>query len=738
MSLSPPFPLVWLAPLLLAGGAVALWLGWRSTEGLAPRARALSLALRALALLLVSLCLLDPGRWVPLTESDARSWLILTDRSASMATPESVSTTRWQSATALAEKLAAAAPEDASLSRRTFATALDPADAAAASPDGTGSDPVGALASALSAAAGRGNNLAGIILLTDGRATAPTAMEQATLRARAQEVPVHAVVHGADWTARDLAVRSQRRQVLGFPGQDATLGLTLSARGLGAIRPAVVLADAAGKELERKTVEMTADAEAAVTFTVKAGEQPVTYTLSVEPLEGEAITANNHDTQRVVPLRSKTRVFLAEGAPHWDSKFLAQLLREQPHIDLRSVHRLSDERYFKITSAQAAPEESTDDVFPGTEAELAAYDLVVFGKGADHFLTPQRAEALRAFVRDRGGAVFFARGKAYPGKFELLEPLEPVVWAEGRSGDFAFAPDAEGAAAGLFGEALPAVDSPLWAGLPALRDAQRIDSVRPFTRVMARGKSAALAGTDPGFPLLAVRRYGQGAVGLLNADGLWKWDFFPEARTKAHVYGDFWAQLMQWMASYAEFLPGQDWSLRPASTRAGTGDRVALTIGYRGKESPAAAPVVHGRDAAGASLGRVVAAPATADDGRPVWQATWEAKTPGDVTLTLESAEAQPLNGPAVTLAVAPPPGEGDDLSADADFLQRLTAATGGRVWTADELLAAAPKLFAPPPPVLREGTARWDSLWNRGLVLALLAAALLGEWALRRRSGLV
>ena len=84
----------------------------------------------------------------------------------------------------------------------------------------------------------------------------------------------------------------------------------------------------------------------------------------------------------------------------------------------------------------------------------------------------------------------------------------------------------------------------------------------------AAARSPAASGK---FPALLVRRYGQGVTGLVNGDGLWKWDFFPEARELGNCYEDFWTQLIQWMASYSEFLPGQDFSLRLPASRGEVG-----------------------------------------------------------------------------------------------------------------------------------------------------------------------
>jgi hypothetical protein len=67
-------------------------------------------------------------------------------------------------------------------------------------------------------------------------------------------------------------------------------------------------------------------------------------------------------------------VLLLEGAPYWDSKFLAQLLRQQTAVDILTVHRLNEERYFRVEAAGAEPLLSPDTIFPADAEALARYD----------------------------------------------------------------------------------------------------------------------------------------------------------------------------------------------------------------------------------------------------------------------------------------------------------------------------------------------------------------------------
>jgi len=72
-------------------------------------------------------------------------------------------------------------------------------------------------------------------------------------------------------------------------------------------------------------------------------------------------------------------------------------------------------------------------MFPRTASDMNAYDVIVLGRGCEHFLDPsgQAGELLTGFVATRGGGLIFARGQPYTGTCEPLAKLEPVAWGTG-------------------------------------------------------------------------------------------------------------------------------------------------------------------------------------------------------------------------------------------------------------------------------------------------------------------
>ncbi|MCW1885694.1 hypothetical protein OKA04_13220 [Luteolibacter flavescens] len=738
--MNPPLPLSILLPLLALALVLADWLSWRSSAGLPTGRRATLLLLRMLGVAAVCALLLNPGKWVRPTEDRERPWLVLLDQSASMAQPAEEGS-RADEAKAHAETLAKLVPKEVPVRYHPFDTVAAPAIAELSqmgAPVGTGSDLHGSLKRLVEEAASAGDSFAGVLALTDGRQTAQPSdaeLESLALRLRSRKTPFHAIAIGAGIPPRDLVVRVTRPTVTVFKGQKARIPIAVEADGLGPQKPDVNLIDEAGKPLATINVEVLPGKTAFAVFEVDAPAASARWSIQTAALPEETNPGNNRGHVNIRLLESKTRVFLAEGAPYWDSKFLAQLLRQQTQMEVHSVHRLSDERYFRIDSGEAEPTETPQAVFPETLDELSRYDLVIFGKNVDAFLTPSRLEALRSYVRDRGGAVLFARGKPVTGTLPGLDALEPVTWASTTVGDFRFLPAADGEAAGLFGEALPPASASLWTSLPTLKDARQISMVKPFTRVLASGRDESGSGFSKDIPSLLVRRYGQGVCGLVNGDGLWKWDFYPEARELGNMYEDFWTQLIQWMASYSEFLPGQDFSLRLPSLRGRAGDAVSVSMSYRGSGT-VPSPVLRIISPEGKPTDLQ---PAAYPDpgGHPHWRASFTPDAPGAWKLSVVDPREKAPPAPEASYLVPAPPLESDNLAADPVFLGSLADATGGSLIAPADLPAFLSKSFTPEAPTARSSGAIWQPSWTRWWFALLIAVPLALEWYLRRRQGL-
>ena len=743
--MNPVLPISFLIPLILVIMSAAAWMSWRSTDAVSGGIRKVLIVLRMLALLMLAIFLINPGEWKAVEDQAQKVWAVMVDRSESMSVKDQTEDqrSRMDQAMSLQEQISEMA-SDAGVDVRYYSyddTLQQVEQDSELEPSGQASDLTTAADDLLTQLSAQGEMLSGVLVMSDGRQTMTPRHSNFEMRAQALNVPFYGVAIGGEQVSKDLSLQVSRKTVTAFPGQNVQMTAVLLAEGLGTVETELVLEDSQGETVDRVKLKLKNGEKVVHTFALKAPEKSAMFNLKVAGQEGEMRLSNNQANVRLRILDDKAKVFIAEGAPYWDSKFLAQLLRQQKHMEVVSVHRLSETRWFRVDSGESKPHESEVDVFPDTKEELMQYDLIIFGKNSEHFLTPQRIANLRSFVKDQGGAVLFSRSKPYTGVMPDLAPLEPVSWKTGVSGAFRMRPSVDGQAAGLFGQALPAPDSTVWASLPELKDAHRIDVVKPFTRVLAYGElgNSTVQGR---FPLLMVRRYGQGVSGLVNADGLWKWDFFPEARELGNMYQEFWIQMIHWMLSYSEFLPGQDYSLNVSASSIEPGTPVALRMSYRGSDSPDAPRVAPQIEVTSSVLDepiRLAPAEIPSEGGRVKWGASFTPEKPGNYQLRLvvTSQGDEPVSLPEAAITVVPPPGEMDELSADAIFLQQFCASTGGSLLTVDELPGFLKEKLQPMAPEARDHGVEWHSSWMRWFTPLLLLLFLASEWWLRRRNGL-
>lgn len=744
MTINPLLPAEQLIPLLAAivGGGIAL--AWRASAKLTPRARWLALAARSLALAALAAIALNWGHWRKPEAAIKPRWCVLVDRSASMATADVDGASRWDAARRLVGQLEKQSAGRRELDLFAFSGGVDGARHTAGSlnavkPEGQATDVCRALETVTAEGAVGAVRPAGIVLLTDGRQTVPEADPlPAGLRARALDAPVFPVPLGKAREARDIAVRAAQRLAIGFVGQPVRIRGEVTTRWPGEVNVTVQLVDGAGRVVATNDVRLPGVGRGTVMFAVTP-DRPgyAAYRLQALPWEGETDVRNNESAFEINALDRKIRVLLVEGVPFWDTKFLGQHLRKQPNMEVTAVYRTAPDRFFK-TDPSGVPAPEGAPIFPESAAELGAFDVVVFGKGAEYFLNPARLAALKAFVADQGGSVVFARGRPYADQGGGLEELEPVEWGGSSGIECRLTPRVEGEDTGLFAGLLPGRDDGIWARLPAVKCSQTAIGLKSFAQILAEGRRTAGAGETPAqsVPLLIGRRFGQGMTATMNVDGFWQWSFFPTSSDAAEMYGELWTQLLLWVGTYADFLPGHDYALRLSAASVLPGVPVRAQVRRRG-QSGAVREEPRLRVTRGADT--IQETTLAAGDRLDRWETALTLPEPGLYRVTLiPPPGADKGQAPALLLQVKAPPGETDEVNPDPDFLAKLAEASGGRVLQAAAVAEALDARELDRRQEVDQGSNLvWEPLWDRGWLLALVAAALAIEWTIRRRNGL-
>jgi hypothetical protein len=684
------------------------------------------LIFRAVIVGILVFVLLNPQSLLPRERKEKPKLAILLDTSASMATRDSGADSRFSTALKTLTNPATFGKlnKDYVLDVRRFdrdALRADFAQLATNVPAGDASDIGGAVMS-LASELGDTKAQAGILLISDGRATSGEAVEAAQL-ALARSVPLWTWSLGGPVPVHDLWIETASAEALGFSGAEVELAATLHQAGYPnrSFKVEVLRDD---QVIESKEVLPGTNGIGRIAVRVKApaaGEQR--YVFRVPPQPEEADTANN---ERAIFLRSvgeKARVLVAEGQPHWDTKFLVQSLKRDPHVNVTAVYRLNAKRNVAVVSAVGTEARFDQDLFPRTQEDMDNYDVILLGRGAEGFFDAQTENNLSEFTARRGGSLVFSRGKPYGGRFQPLAKLEPVAWGNGVTPAVKMKPTEAGRDNPIFDLGSAGTLDELLEKLPALDQVSVTLGEKPLAVVLAS------AANQDGPVLVAYQRYGQGKALSLNASGLWRWSFRETGQEESEIaYGRFWISLLQWLLSGSQFLPGADVALTTTRRYYSSEQPMQFLISTRNLDRSIYQPrvVISGGDKSVEVEPRQRGEAFVAEAG-PF--------PPGTYQITLRNNVGKPAEL-SQKVEVISASIEKKELSADPDLMRKLAEVSGGAVVKTEDI-ARLPEIIQRWE-AARQISHRQQPFWDRWWLLAALLVLLGAEWWLRRREGLL
>ena len=149
--------------------------------------------------------------------------------------------------------------------------------------------------------------------------------------------PVHAFQAGSNEAFKDLAIESLDAAEFGFIQQPIRVAVSLRSSGMGNKNVPLVLKEGSNI-LVSKVVELKKDRgeyRAELEFTPRELGKQV-YSVSVPLFAGESIQSNNLRYFQVKVIRDRIRILHLNGRPSWDSRFLREVLVNNPKVDLLS------------------------------------------------------------------------------------------------------------------------------------------------------------------------------------------------------------------------------------------------------------------------------------------------------------------------------------------------------------------------------------------------------------------
>ena len=617
------------------------------------------------------------------------------------------------------------------------------------------------------AAAWKGQNTAGILLITDGGHNSGLfPLEDVT----ELNVPVYAIGVGSVEPPKDIQIQHIDYTPIAYTNHESIIRVTVVQTGYTGKTTRLSL-----REMTRKTLVDTAtltfnppqNATLASAITKQVIELKLTpqlegnfqYTVELPVLDGELTEANNQKTFSVKVVKAKLNVFYLEGRPRWEYTYLKRALQRDPDIEATCAILLKNKskRFPPAGSVlsrldgyypQATPISETPR-FPETHTQLSEYDVLVLGDlGAEHLTTTQQ-RAIVDFVEVQGKPVIFLPSRRMLGMNGLrntelaqLLPIEiPRNGCRRHDTEFIVQPTPSG----MFHPMLQLMDAQqnqtltlasnnaaAWRNMPALS--------RSFSGFRLRGGATPLMETGKGDPILILQRTGLGKSLLIAAEGLWNWDFgvntFKDTGYQ-DLYSRFWAQVFRWMATNTD---DEKLHLTTDADSYAIGDTATVTAylyseAYRATQTDATVQFeVVPPEGAPFQL-QIRGITETATDTGNLYSAQFSLLQNGTYRIRATARTAnQTLGEDRIDIHVHPQLAELEAPQLNEDLLKKLASETSGAYFAIADAQALPENVAKVQNSVFVDAE---RELWSHPLILIMVVGLLGTEWFLRKRIGL-
>jgi hypothetical protein len=609
--------------------------------------------------------------------------------------------------------------------------------------------------------------LSGLVLFTDGADNARTPLGDELLSLRARSVPVFTVGIGRDRFDKDIEIRRVEATRTALKGSAIVADVLVRQRGYGGLKVPLVVEDA-GRVIASEDVALPGDGDLApvrVHVALKdAGARTLTF--KIAPQVGEQVTQNNAQQALVVVRDIREKILYVEGEPRYEMPFIRRAVASDSNLQLVTLQRTAENTFQRLDVDNG---EELASGFPKTREELFRYRGIVLGSVDASFFTRAQLQMLADFVSVRGGGLLLLGGRHAFGEGGYADtPLAPVmpvvIGGEAVPDSLTFLADikseltpAGAASAATQLSTSEDKSSARWKTLPEVTSVNFIRGIKPGAVVLVNGvvpsegrvesPSAPVRRYEQ--PVLVYQRFGKGLSIALPVQDTYRWQMDPSTPVDDPTFVTFWRQLLRWITSD---VPNRI-TLMSQSDVTGVRDPVAIDaeVADSGFVMRNDAHVVAHLTAPSGATRDVPMEWAVDRDGE--YRATFTPEEAGNYEIVAEVAD--PLSGTRTNVATKA------DVSADrksdptyvrvnpatdasrefvdaemrASLLQRISRETGGRFYT-PATVGSLPEDIA----LSKRGVTVVNQmdLWDMPFIFLMLVGLVCGEWAYRKKRGLV
>jgi len=587
----------------------------------------------------------------------------------------------------------------------------------------------------------RGQPLAGVVIISDGRQNAGEDAVQAAQLCKTQRVPLFTVGVGDPSEPKDFEISVDGPDAI-LPDDPTDVTPMIRFKGYTGIDSIKVTMKSGEKVIATEDVKLGKPGEKInVSMRIKESKPgKYTYVFSIPEHPGELRTDNNSTTYNFQVIDKKVKVLFVEGQdlPRWEYRYLKNALRRDHTTEVDVLLATSDGSFLWDGTEGKSPL----DQFPINKKQISDYDVLIFGDVNPSIFTTEQVNLVRDFVREGGGFIMIAGERYAPSEYgqgtwyEML----PVVPTRG------YQAPAEG-----FQEAFPVeltVDGKKqpWTHLDAEENANRevwenLPKLYWYFPIKRKKENAVTIAVHPydkdelggKMPLIVTMQYGSGKTMFIGVDSLWRWR--RSVGDKYHYR--FYNQAIRHL-SMAKRLGGQKrFYLGIDRNAVAIGDRLVVSAIVKDenlKESTVEKVLAYGKTSKGedftVELSRL-------HDRPGHYEGNYFPAMTGDYSLWLRDESQPELRQSEISFKAEKPQLEFENPRLDKELLENIARAggDGGAYFEIDKLNDIPAKITPIKLEIPRETAI---NLWDNWFVFGLFTVLITLEWVLRKRGRMI
>ena len=324
---------------------------------------------------------------------------------------------------------------------------------------------------------------------------------------------------------------------------------------------------------------------------------PLTFKLSVDPIEEEAETKNNEVTFSIDASRRKNQLLLIDSRPRWETRYLNNLFDRDERWEVSCVWGKPE------SGGRKLPRGDESNEFPISKKALLEFDLLIFGEIEPDEFSKEEQNWIVDFVTQRAGGILFIDGprqklRTFTGKESTpIANLLPVIWkTEGSSlvSPRAFVRPKEGnQLSALTLDPIKERNEDVWKHLPLpawVSPTEALPGTEVFLEVATNDNNQS---ANTLVPVLAGRLIGAGKSFYLGFDESWRWRY-----EVADLYHQrFWNQLLSIVMEKPFALNQEQLSMDAGGSIHDPGKMIPLRVRLRDGQGNAPPPEYADADA---------------------------------------------------------------------------------------------------------------------------------------------